>query len=196
MRLQTAYAHNRDARYELRYPRLRNNEDNIQETTDVVKIATSQVKEFEYNHQVITSGKVTSSEESKLSFKTGGVINAILVKEGDMVKKDQVLATLDMAEINANVKQARLGYEKAKRDYERVKNLYQDSVATLEQFQDVTTGLEFAKSNMEIAEFNLKYSSVRREEVVGIISLRNRADGVQKIDNGRACKLSFITEHA
>jgi len=41
-----------------------------------------------------------------------------------------------------------------------VSNLYQDSVATLEQKQDAETGLTVARSNLEIAEYNLKHSSI------------------------------------
>ena len=137
------------------------NKDIVQQTDENVKIKTTKVQEIEYNNQVITSGKIVSNEESKLSFKTGGVISSILVKEGDKVKKDQILAVLNLSEINARVDQAKLALDKAERDYERAKNLYEDSVATLEQFQNATTGLQFAKSNVEIAEFNLKFSSIK-----------------------------------
>ena len=58
------------------------------------------------------------------------------------------------------VRMARSGYAKAQRDFERVQNLHSDSVATLEQLQDARTGLDVAKSNMEIAEFNLEQSSI------------------------------------
>ncbi len=132
-----------------------------QESAEKVKIKTTEVKFVEYNYRVNSIGKIVSSEEAKLSFKTGGVINSILVNEGDYIKKGQVLATLNLSEINAMVNQAKLALEKAQRDYERAKNLYEDSVATLEQYQNATTGLEYAKTNVEIAEFNLKYSSIK-----------------------------------
>ncbi|MFC2136678.1 efflux RND transporter periplasmic adaptor subunit [Bacteroidota bacterium] len=137
-----------------------NKKEKVQESAETIKIKTTKVQEVNYNHQIISSGKIVSNEESKLSFKTGSVINAIHFNEGDYVKKGQVLATLKLSEINAMVNQAKLALEKSKRDYERAKNLYEDSVATLEQFQDATTGLEYAKTNVEIAEFNLKYSSI------------------------------------
>lgn len=109
---------------------------------------------------VHSSGILLSSEEMKLSFKTGGIISRIPVREGDRVKKGQTLASLNLSEINAQVNLAKNGYEKALRDYNRANNLYTDSVATLEQLQNATTALNVAKSNLEIAQFNLSHSTI------------------------------------
>ena len=62
---------------------------------------------------VHTSGILLSSEEMKLSFKTGGIVLKINAEEGKRVKKGDILATLNLSEINAQVSLARSGYEKA-----------------------------------------------------------------------------------
>ena len=108
-----------------------------------------------------TSGKLFSKTESKMSFKTGGIIEKVFVDEGQVVHQGQVLARLNLEEIRSQVRQAELGLQKASRDYTRVENLYLDSVATLEQYQDAGTGLEMAKSSYKIAQFNLEYSEIR-----------------------------------
>ena len=51
-------------------------------------------------------------------------------------------------------------HKKANRDFIRAENLYKDSVATLELYQDAKTALDIAKSNLEVARFNLKYSKI------------------------------------
>ena len=109
---------------------------------------------------VHSSGILMSSEEMRLSFKTGGIIEKIRVKEGDQIKKGDILAILNLSEINAQVNLARNGFEKATRDYTRAKNLYADSVATLEQLQNAATALNVAKSNLDIAQFNLMHSKI------------------------------------
>jgi len=109
---------------------------------------------------VHSSGIVTSSRETRLSFKTGGIIAHINVEEGDQVKKGDVLATLNLSEIQSQVIQVKNGYEKALRDFNRVKNLYTDSVATLEQLQNAETGLNVARANLDMAEFNLDHSRI------------------------------------
>ncbi len=126
-----------------------------------VKVRTTTLIEKEISIPVHCSGKLSSKEESKLSFKTGGIISNIFVNEGQAVKKGQVLAKLNLSEVQAQVNQARLGLDKAGRDFRRASNLYKDSVITLEQLQNVTTALDIAKSNVEIAEFNLQFSTIK-----------------------------------
>jgi RND family efflux transporter MFP subunit len=125
-----------------------------------VPVKVSSITRQAVSVPVHTSGRLTPGVQSKLSFKTGGIIGRIMVDEGQAVKKGQLLASLVLSEIDARVAQAKNGFEKAKRDKERVQNLYNDRAATLEQFQDVTTAFDVAKSNLDIARFNLKYSKI------------------------------------
>lgn len=106
------------------------------------------------------SGSISTEDEARLSFKVGGIIESILVKEGDKVNKGQLLATIKSTEIAAQVQQVQLAVEKAQRDYQRVYNLYQDSVATLEQLQNAKTGLDIAKQNLNQVYFNQQYSKI------------------------------------
>jgi len=132
----------------------------IVENDNAVKVQTAFVTEKEVIDPVHSVGKVYPKAEAKLGFKTGGIIKDVLVDEGQVVRKGQVLAVLNLSEIEANRNQASLGFEKAKRDYKRAQNLYKDSVATLEQLENAHTQLEYAKSTLEIADFNLKYSRI------------------------------------
>ena len=109
---------------------------------------------------VHSTGILVSSEEFKLSFKTGGIVEKIYVNEGERVKKGKLLASLNLSEISANASQARDGYEKALRDFKRAENLYRDTVATLEQKQNAATALNVAKSTLEIVRFNMEHSSI------------------------------------
>jgi len=72
----------------------------------------------------------------------------------------QLLAELNPEEILSMVNQAELVLRKAERDHKRAENLYIDSVATLEQFENARTALEVARANERIARFNLQYSAI------------------------------------
>lgn len=126
-----------------------------------VVVRTIRVKDTAVVFPVRTAGKLASKKESKLSFKTGGIIQMIMVDEGQSVRKDQLLAQLNLEEINSRVSQAELALKKAERDHERAGNLYRDSVVTLEQFENSGTALEVARSIASIANFNLQYSTIR-----------------------------------
>lgn len=132
----------------------------IPKSTDPVPVKVMALSQTENTGVISTSGQLTTDDETVLAFMTGGVVNAVLVKEGDLIKRGQLLATLDLTEINARVAQARNGYEKAQRDFQRVTNLYKDSVATLEQWQNTETGLSVAKEQLTAASFNRSFSEI------------------------------------
>lgn len=109
---------------------------------------------------VRSSGRLATKAEVRLSFKIGGYIDQIFVDEGRRVKKGTRLARLNLAEIDAQVVQAKSGVEKATRDLDRAEGLYKDSVATLEQVQDARTALDVATASLEIANFNRSYAEI------------------------------------
>lgn len=131
---------------------------------DSIAVKVQPVTTAAYAPGMRYSGAMASTSEAKLSFKTGGIISRIYVKEGDKVVKGQLLATLDLTEINAQVQQAAQGAEKAQRDVNRMRNLYNDTVASLEQLQNVTTQLDVAKENVRIARFNQQYAQIHAPE--------------------------------
>lgn len=130
----------------------------INENEICVKVEV--MTETSFNLPVHCSGILTSKCINKLSFKTGGLISKIFVEESAPVKKGQLLASLDMTEITAQVQQTRIALDKAERDLKRVKNLYADTVATLQQMQDITSAYEATLENKNIAEFNQRYSQI------------------------------------
>ena len=125
-----------------------------------IKVRTAPVENVEISFPIRGIGRISLKSEQMLSFRTGGFIQSIFVNEGQTVNKGQVLAKLNLAEINAQKDVAEEALNKAERDYERTKNLYDDSVATLEQLQNVKTAFEVARAQLEVVRFNLKYSTI------------------------------------
>jgi membrane fusion protein, multidrug efflux system len=109
---------------------------------------------------VHATGTLVTTEELKLSFKTGGIVSKIFVREGDKVKKGDLLALLNLLEINANAEQAEIAYNKAYRDYTRAENLLKEGATSLEKKQNAETAMNIAKNSLEIAQFNLLHSRI------------------------------------
>ena len=107
-----------------------------------------------------SNGLVATKDEMKLSFKVGGVIRRISVQEGQEVRKGQLLAEVELAEIGAQTEQARQAALKAQRDLERGERLYADQVISLEQLQDLRTAASVAQAGESAAQFNLGYSRI------------------------------------
>ena len=112
------------------------------------------------NTPIIASGILDSKVDMVVSFKVGGIVEYLNVEEGNRVRKGQSLSGLIQTEIDAQVKLAQQGVDKANRDVTRTTNLYLDTVGTLEQKQNAETALEMAKSQLEIARFNKKYAQL------------------------------------
>ena len=130
------------------------------ESVNRLPVKTAQVVSKEFSLPIHTSGLLSSIREIRLSFKVGGIIERLDIDEGKRVDKGQLLAELNQSEIYAKMLQAKSRFDKAERDLERVKILFADSVATLEQLQDAETALQVAQANLEIARFNLKHSKI------------------------------------
>jgi multidrug efflux system membrane fusion protein len=106
------------------------------------------------------TGIVVARDELRLSFKVGGLVQRIAVREGDQVRKGQRLAELDPTEIAAQVEQARQWAEKATRDLTRGEALHADQVIPLEQLQNLRTQSDVARSQLRAARFNQQYAAI------------------------------------
>src|SRR5262245_10519982 len=77
----------------------------INTSTEKIPVRTIALEKQQVKPQINTSGVFTTDDETYLAFKTGGVISRIFVKEGDAIHKGQLLASLDLTEIEAQVAQ-------------------------------------------------------------------------------------------
>ncbi|HEV8286257.1 MAG TPA: efflux RND transporter periplasmic adaptor subunit [Chitinophagaceae bacterium] len=127
---------------------------------DTIPVKLLPINQDTGSNTINASGLLSTENEARLSFKISGIIEKIFVKEGDRIRKGQLLATLKSAEIAAQVQQVQLAVEKAQRDYQRANNLYKDSVATLEQLQNAKTGVDLARQSLQQAAFNQQYSKI------------------------------------
>lgn len=109
---------------------------------------------------VVTTGIITTASDQVLSFKTGGLIQTILVEEGQPVKQGQLLAELKPQEIDAAVMQASQMHDKAQRDLQRGQRLYHDQVISLEQLQNLETQANIAAAQLQAAKFNQNSSRI------------------------------------
>ncbi|MGH7554397.1 MAG: efflux RND transporter periplasmic adaptor subunit [Longimicrobiales bacterium] len=126
----------------------------------VVPVRVAQVIEDTTMQPIEAVGVLEPKEQVQLSFKVGGVVASVKVDEGQSVHAGQVLALLDLREIDAQVNKAKAGWEKTERDLARAQSLYEDSVATLEQLENATTAAQAARSDYEIARVNQRYATI------------------------------------
>lgn len=126
-----------------------------------------------FDHYIELQGKVDSKNISyPVPRNGGGQVTHVYVKEGDFVKKGQLLVKLDDAVLLQNLSdlQSRLDY--AKNIYDRQKNLWDQGIGTEVQF--VT-----AKNNVTQVE---KQISTLKEQI-DLTSVRSEVNGVADVVN-------------
>ncbi|MGL5057849.1 MAG: biotin/lipoyl-binding protein, partial [Fusobacteriaceae bacterium] len=84
------------------------------------KVAGIKVEKKDYIEKILVTGTVQGKNYSKLGSEFSGTIHEIYKREGEIVKKGEILAKLNTEEIQKNIAEKRSIYEKAKSDFENL----------------------------------------------------------------------------
>ena len=133
----------------------------IEETTSLpAAVRAEPVASVVVAHQTRAVGMLAPREEVQLAFKVGGIVEAVHVDAGDVVRKGQLLAELKRTEVDAAVAQAAEAVDKARRDLERAQRLRADEVATEEQVENLATAHNVARAGLQTARFNAQFARI------------------------------------
>ncbi len=106
------------------------------------------------------SGVVKEAHEISLGFRTGGQIERLLVKEGDFVKKGQILATLDDTDYRLDVEALQVQYNQMKDEVARTKKLYEGKSVSANDYEKAVAGLQQLEAQLQSTRNKLKYTQL------------------------------------
>ncbi len=124
------------------------------------QVGVRAIKRDFYRAPIHVTGQLARKTSLRLSFSTGGLIDRVLVNEGDKVKKGQLLATLDDREINARMQKAQSNYEFARSEWQRDTNLYKQGLLSLSRYQGSKADLDAAASQLEDTKFAHRLATI------------------------------------
>ena len=107
-----------------------------------------------------TNGTLEAENDVDIVARTAGPVVELLVEEGMVVEKGQLLARIDDKELQAQVGIARVALEEAKRTHERAKASFEESVISQEIYDQALTKLESAEVQLEGNQILLGYSKI------------------------------------
>lgn len=107
------------------------------------------------------TGAIALKRETPLSFKVVGVVALLEVRAGDVVKADQVLASLDQTEITAREREARAQLELARKEYERSAELYRRGFVAVGRADASKAALERAQAAFDVVRFDRRWTELR-----------------------------------
>jgi len=130
------------------------------EAETAIPILVSEVRPAPEAGFVTAYGLVRPDREAELSFKISGLVRSIAVDAGDIVRKGDTLAELDMREIDADARRANAAAIKAKRDVDRIAPLLENGYVSRQRMQDAQTAYDMALAERSRVEFNRSLSKI------------------------------------
>lgn len=101
-----------------------------------------------------------AGDKAVLAFRVPGQMQSIDVLSGQMVKKGDVLASLNPDEYTLLAKQAEAQFRLADVQYQRYKKLRKDKVVSEQDFDQAKANHNSAKATLEQAKANLRYTKL------------------------------------
>jgi membrane fusion protein (multidrug efflux system) len=120
---------------------------------DLARVETVHLREMDLAEVVEFTADIEPEEQSAVVPKVPGrTVLEVFVREGDRVKKDQPLASLDRSLVLRQLEEARTFYETAAADYERYQSLYKEEVISRQAADAARARYTQAKSAYEQAK--------------------------------------------
>jgi membrane fusion protein, multidrug efflux system len=127
-------------------------------------VVLSPINTTAFTHYIDLQGKI---EADNISYVTprgqGGQIRAIYVKQGDRVRKGQLLMKLDDAVIRHQIEQTRVQLKLAQTLYERRKNLWDQKIGTEVELLNAKSQVENLEKQIALLNEDLSMSNVYAE---------------------------------
>ncbi|MGL6268749.1 MAG: efflux RND transporter periplasmic adaptor subunit [Chitinophagaceae bacterium] len=143
----------------------------VVEKIKLVGVSVIEVRDF--THYIDLQGKIATENLYNVSPRgMGGQVKEIYIKQGDFVKKGQLLLRLDDALVQQNIKQLETQLEFAKNIFVRQKNLWNEGIGTEVQFLTAKNNVEGLEKQMAIVKEQSSTSRVYAE-VSGIAETVN-----------------------
>ena len=109
-----------------------------------------------FEHYVQVQGSVKSDELINIFPEFSGVVKAIYVKSGDVVKKGQPLIKIDDGGLKEQLSQLEIGFELTKTTFERQKRLWDQNIGSEIKFLESKTMFEAQKQGIEQLKKQIK----------------------------------------
>ena len=141
-------------------------------TEDVVDYETELPFYTTLDTKIVATGKLNPEEEIELKPQISGIVDKILVEEGDLVQKGDLIAKIrvvpneqSLVSAQSRIKTAKFSYDNAKTLFDRNKSLYEKGVISRQDFENNELSLNQAQENYTQAQND--YQIIRQGSISG-----------------------------
>ena len=123
------------------------------------------------------TGRITAENQVEVLAKGTGQCLSVRAEEGDKVRKGQVLAELDRAEMEAQVRQSQVNVAQQKIAYERAEKGVKQGIVSKAERDNARFSYEQAKASLEAQEVQLAHLTIHAP-ISGIVTKRSIQTGM------------------
>ncbi|WP_299665906.1 efflux RND transporter periplasmic adaptor subunit [uncultured Polaribacter sp.] len=135
--------------------------DDLNEDKNIPLITTMKVEEQVFTHFIELQGNVQTKQNVLVYPEMPGILKSVYVKEGQRVKKGQVLARIDDGGMSQQLAQLEANAQLAKTTFERQKRLWDQKIGSEIQFLQAKTSYEAQNSTVNQLKRQLGKSTIR-----------------------------------
>jgi len=139
---------------------------------DVVDYKSEEPFYTSINTKAVATGKLNPEEEIELKPQISGIVDKILVEEGDIVKKGDLIAKIrvvpneqSLVSAKSRIATSKLSYDNAKILYDRNKSLFDKGVISQQDFEN--SELSFNQTKESLAQAQNDYQIIKRGSISG-----------------------------
>ena len=173
-----------------------------QAPVELVATDLVQVKTRSLSQGLAISGALKAANSAIIKARVAGELQALSVREGDVVKAGQVIAKIDPTDAQARVRQAQQQAESAKAQVDMAKRTYDNNNSLVEQGFISKSSLDTSLSSLAAAEANYRAAqagadmavkaledTVLRSPITGHVSQRLAQNGERMAVDGRVIEV-------
>ena len=160
----------------------------------IAEVELAKANEITIIETVSATGKIQPEIEVKISSEVSGEIIALPIKEGQVVKKGDLLVKINpdlytsgynrtvasLSQTKAGLSQADASFNEAKASYDRNKTLFDKGIISKSEWDKAVSAYESAKANKQSAYYNVRSASATVSEAkdnLGRTTIYAPADG-------------------
>lgn len=104
---------------------------------------------------------IAAAQRAELSFRVGGVIQELSVKEGDDLKKGALVALLDPTDFRIVANDRSATFERTRKDFDRAKELVAKGYISKTDYDKLEAAFKNAQAALDSAKQDLEYTELR-----------------------------------
>jgi RND family efflux transporter MFP subunit len=133
---------------------------NQQKVEKAITVSVKKLETTPFNHFIEIQGVVDGDQNVSVSPQMAGVVTSVLVKEGSIVKKGDILATLDSKVLKQSVEEVNTQLDMANIIFEKQKNLWDKKIGSEVQYLQAKSGKESLERRIKTLQEQIAMANI------------------------------------